>query len=188
MGANLITIQEYKLHNSINSTNQDAQLKALIPQVSDLVKSYCRRTFIDHFDEIKTEVFDGGYNTFLLKETPIVQIISVSESDNYGQTYTKLTKFQDWVNQDDKIIGLTAGAFKHKINGYKVDYFAGYEAVPQDLRLAVLDLVQYYMRNDSAVHNTKSITPNTMQVEYITSANFPVHIKRILDQYMADYA
>ena len=188
MGANLVTLQEYKIHSGINSTNQDAELNQLIPQVSELVKSYCRRSFIDYYDEAKTEFFDGGFKKLLLKETPVVQIISVSASDNYGQTYTKLTKFTDWVQKDDQVVSLSPQGFPEKVNGYKVDYFAGYEAVPQDLKIAILDLMYYYMRSDSAVHSTKSISPNTMQVEYITNTNLPAHIKRILDLYMADYS
>lgn len=181
MGADLVTLQEYKIHNGITSTNQDAELKALIPQVSDLVKTYCRRTFIDYYDEAKTEIFDGGFKKLLLKETPVVQIIAVSRSQDYGQTYTKLTKFQDWVQKDDQIVSLAPIGFAEGINAYKVDYFAGYETVPNDLKIAVLDLIYYYMRSDSAVHSTKSISPNTMQVEYITNTNLPAHIKRILD-------
>lgn len=188
MGADLVTLQEYKIHNSINSTNQDAELKLLIPQVSELVKTYCRRTFIDYYDEAKTEFFDGGFNNFLLKETPVVQVIAVSSSDDYGQTYSKLTKFKDWVQKSDQIISLDPRGFPEKVNGYKVDYFAGYEAVPNDLKIAVLDLIYYYMRSDSAVHSTKSVSPNTMQISYITDSSFPAHIRRILDLYQADYS
>ena len=188
MGADLVTLQEYKIHTGITSTNQDAEIKALLPQVSDLVKSYCRRTFIDYYDEAKTEIFSGGFKNILLKETPVVNIIAVSYSGDYGQTYTKLTKFKDWVQQGDQIYSLDPRGFAEQINGYKIDYFAGYETVPADLKIALLDLIYYYMRSDSAVHSTKSISPNTMQVEYITNTNLPAHIKRILDLYMADYA
>lgn len=188
MGANLVTLNEYKIHAGITSTNQDAELNAIIPQISALVKTYCRRSFVDYYDETKTEVFDGGFKKLLLKETPVVQIISVSASEDYGQTYQKLTKFTDWVQKDDEIISLSPQGFLEKVNGYKVEYFAGFETVPQDLKIAVLDLIYYYMRSDSAVHSTKSISPNTMQVEYITNTNLPAHIKRILDLYMADYS
>lgn len=187
MGADLITLQEYKIHAGITSTNQDAELKAILPQVSDLVKTYCRRSFIDYYDEVKTEIFDGGFKNILLKETPVVQIIGVSKSEDYGQTYTQLTKFQDWVQKDDQIISLDPRGFVEGINAYKVDYFAGFETTPGDLKVAVLDLIYYYMRSDSAVHSTKSISPNTMQVEYITNTSLPAHIKRILDMYQADY-
>ena len=69
----------------------------------------------------------------------------------------------------------------------RISYTAGYEILPEDLRLAVLDLISYYMKNDSAVHAQRLAMPNTMQVEYLTSTNLPAHIKRILDLYTLSY-
>jgi hypothetical protein len=74
-----------------------------------------------------------------------------------------------------------------KVNAFRFTYNAGYETIPEDLKLAAMDLTQYYMRNDSAVHSTKSISPNTMQIEYVSSTNLPAHVKRVLDQYTAYY-
>jgi len=188
MGANLITKAEYKAYAGINSINQDAEIDSLIPKVSELVKSYCRRAFVDYVDEAKTEVFRGGFDQLLLSEFPVTQVISVQQSKDYGQTYTKLTKFVDWIQDGDTVVSLdpTLG-FAELINGYKVSYFAGYETLPEDLKLATLDLVTYYLKNSSAVHSTKSIQPNTMQVEYITGSQFPAHIRRVLDMYKANY-
>ena len=186
--ADLLTKQEYKTYAGINSTNQDAEIEFLIPKVSELVKTYCRRTFIDHFDEAKIEIFKGGHSTIILKETPVTQVISVERSTNYGQNYTKLTKFTDWVQDGDTIVSLDAqGIWKELINGYRVTYFAGYEVVPQDLKLAVLDLVTYYRKNDGAIHSSKAPGTNSVQIEYVSTTNLPAHIKRVLDQYVADY-
>ena len=57
-----------------------------------------------------------------------------------------------------------------------------------DLKLAVLDLVEYYSKNNSAVHVNRDVTPNVTQIQYVATTNFPAHIKRVLDQYIADYA
>ena len=62
-----------------------------------------------------------------------------------------------------------------------------YTTLPEDLKLAVLDLVEYYMKNNSAVHVNRDVTPNVTQINYVTTSNFPAHIKRVLDQYVADY-
>lgn len=187
MGTNLVTKAEYKAYAGISSTNQDSEIDSLVPKVSELIKTYCRRTFIDYVDEAKTEVFKGGFNTFLLTEFPVIQVISVQTSDDYGQTYTKLTKFTDWVQDGDNVLSLSVDGFKEKVAGYKVSYFAGFETVPQDLKLATLDTIQYYLKNSSAVHTTKSVSPNTMQVEYISGSQFPAHIRRVLDMYKANY-
>jgi hypothetical protein len=185
--ADLITKQEYKTYAGINSINHDAEIDFLIPKVSDLVKTYCRRSFIDFVDEAKVEVMNGGYDKLILKESPVTQIISVEFSSDYGKTYTKLVKFTDWAQNGDYIFSTGYPVFKEHINGYKVTYFAGYEVVPADLKLAVLDLVTYYRKNDGAIHSTKAPGTNSVQIEYVSTTSLPAHIKRVLDLYTADY-
>jgi len=187
MATNLVTKAEYKAYMGISSTNSDAEIDFLIPKVSDLVKTYCRRTFIDYYDEAKIEVFDGGFKTIILKETPVVTVNSVAYSADYGKTYTNLIKFTDYVVRADYVLSLNSMGFPEQINGYRVNYFAGYEVVPGDLKLAVLDLIEYYSRNNGAVHSTRDLNPNTTQINYVASSNFPASIKRVLDQYMADF-
>lgn len=188
MGANLITRQEYKQYMGINSANQDGEIDVLIPKVSEFAKTYCKRTFIDYANDPYVEVVDGGYQNIFLRETPVLSIASVSVSTDYGQTYTKINKFIDWVQQGDSIRTLNPqGVFQSLIQGYKITYFGGYESVPEDLKLAVMDLLTYYKDNEAAVKSTKAAGTNTTQIEYIQSSSLPAHIRRILDLYMADY-
>ena len=187
--ADLITRAEYKNYLGISSSNKDTEIDLLIPKVSQLVKTYCRRNFTDYYDEAKTEYFDGGFDKLILKETPVSNVTQVSKSTNYGQTYTNLTKFTDWILDGDSVRAVSNGGwFQEYMRGYRVTYTAGYESVPEDLKLAVLDLVEYYSKNNSAVHVNRDVTPNVTQIQYVASTNFPAHIKRVLDQYTADYA
>lgn len=185
--ANLITRAEYKAYANISSTNSDTEIDAIIPKVSQLVKTYCRRSFVDYVDEAKNETFEGGYGTLLLKETPVTQVLLLELSTDYGQTYTELTEFKDWVASGDYVVSVNPQGFKPYVNGYRVSYFAGYETVPEDLKLAVLDLVTYYRKNDGAIHSTKAPGTNAVQIEYISTTSLPAHIKRVLDMYVADY-
>ena len=66
-------------------------------------------------------------------------------------------------------------------------YIAGYEDVPPDVALAVMDLVTYYRQNDGAIHSTKAPGTNNVQIEYISTTSLPAHIRRVLDLYVADY-
>jgi hypothetical protein len=191
MGKNLVTKAEYKTYAGITSTNQDAEIDLLIPKVSELVKSYCRRSFIDGLDDPLIQRTNGGFEKIILSEGPVTQVLSVQASSDYGQTYTDLAEYTDWVldGEDNTIMSLSPQGFERAVNGYQVSYFAGYEAVPEDLKLAVLDLVTYYRKNDASVHNNR--TPGgggSVQLEYIMNTNFPAHIKRVLDLYVADYA
>ena len=185
----LVTLEEYKTYVGISSPNQDDSIQSIIPKVSQLVKTYCRRTFLDWVDETKTEVFSGG-DYLVLEEFPVLSVGGVEYSSDYGKTYTSLTEYDDWVldveNQYIKPLN-PFNTFTRGINAYRVSYTAGYETLPGDLKLAVLDLITYYLKNDSAVHSAKAPGTNTVQIEYISTTNLPAHIKRVLDFYMSHY-
>lgn len=195
MAADLVTLEEYKAYMGISSSTQDTEISAIIPKVSQLVKTLCRRTFVDYVNDAKTETYSGGTGKFYLKEYPILSIIGIEFSTDYGQTSTSLIEYIDYVlDEEDGTIISTAidsygdpVAFTRYINGYKITYTAGYEELPEDLKLAVLDLVTYYMKHDSAIHSTKSPGSNTVQIEYVTSTKLPSHISRVLDLYTASF-
>lgn len=192
MALDLITLAEYKTYVGISSTNQDATVKQLIPQVSALVKNICRRTFLDYVNDFKIETFRGAAhaNRMQLTETPIMQVNTVEFSEDFGKTYTTLTEYDHYVVvPEDDAVELIASQYidYFKTNAFRITYNAGYDAIPGDLKLAVADLIQYYVRNDSAIHSQKAVGANTVQIEYITTTNLPAHIKRVLDQYTAFY-
>jgi hypothetical protein len=189
MGANLVTLAEYKAYAGITSTNSDTEINAIIPKVSQLVKTICRRTFVDYVNDSKEEIFTGGWSKLFLKEYPILAIDSVEASTDYGQTYTELIEFTDYVldREDEAITCIYANEFPKYVNGYKVTYTGGYETLPDDLKIAVLDLVTYYIKNDMSVHSPKAPGTNSVQIEYVTNANLPAHIMRVLYLYMGSY-
>lgn len=191
MGLPLITRTEYKAYVGITSPNSDAVIDSLIPKVSELVKNYCRRTFVDYVNDAKVETTSGGYGeNLLLAEYPVISVTSVGWSEDYGQNYTDLVEFTDYVVEVEKgyIVALSAsGEWDKCLNGYQVTYTAGYETLPEDLKLAVMDLVTYYIKNDASVHSPKAPGTNSVQIEYITSSAFPAHIKRVLDLYRASW-
>lgn len=188
MALNLTTRADYKAYAGIKSTNSDAEIDSLIPKISQFVKTYCRRSFVDYWDTPLVQVFDGGYRELILAETPLVAVASVQQSTDFGVTYTTLTRNTDWVIRGDTVYSTDPRGFEPLVNGYKVTYTAGYEDVPNDLELAIMDLITYYRKNDSAIHSSKSPGTNAVQIEYISTTNLPAHIKRVLDLYVSDYA
>lgn len=183
----LITKAEYKKYAGISSTNQDAKINILVPKISQFVKNYCKRTFIDYAFDYKTEVFNGDLDSFILNEPPILEVQSVEFSSDYGQNYTELVEYTDWVLDGYQIKPITQATFPKYIRGYKVTYRGGYEELPEDLHLATMDLVSYYLKNDGAVNAVKFTNTSTMQTEYISDAALPSYIRRILDNYVLDY-
>ena len=188
MGTNLVTRAEYKTYVGITNPNQDAEIDTLISKVSALVKTYCKQSFIDSFDEPKNEFSNGGVDIIYLKEHPVISVVSVEVSNDYGKTYTRMGEFEDWVFDINNFgVRSTTSGFQEKTNGYKISYTCGYETVPEDLKLAVMDLITYYRKNDSAIHSPKAPGSNNVQIEYISTTSLPAHIRRILDLYVADY-
>ena len=187
MATDLITLAEYKAYANITNPNHDAEIISLIPKVSALVKNYCAGSFVDYYDEDKVEYFNGDVGNFILKEWPVVSVSGVEYSSDYGQTYTSLTEFVDWVEDSGFILSINASGFPRQLRGYKVSYKAGYEVLPEDLKLAILDLVTYYRRNDGAIHSPKAPGTNSVQIEYITTTSLPAHIRRVLDLYKGDF-
>ena len=185
----LVTRAEYKSYMGISSNTSDSAIDNLIPKVSDLVKTICRRSFIDYVGTPKIEYTEGGTEAIQLDEYPVLSILSLEYSEDYGKTYTTLTEYTDFVlsKATNSLRPILTSAFPEAINGYRITYTAGYDAIPDDLKLVTLDIVAYYLKNDSAVHTHKNVNPNSMQIEYLSNTHFPAHIKRVLDLYTASY-
>lgn len=189
MGLPLVTKAEYKAYVGITSTTQDSIIDSLIPKVSALVKNICRRTFIDYVNDARVEYSDGGGTVMVLGEYPVLSL-SVEYSVDYGNTYTSLLEYVDYAlsKASSDIYAINNTEFKYSPNAYKFTYTAGYEELPDDLKLAVMDLITYYIKNDSAIHSSKAPGTNSVQIEYVTTTNLPAHIKRVLDLYAANYS
>lgn len=189
MGLSLITKAEYKAYAGLTSPTSDAQIDILVPKVSELAKSICRRTFVDYVDDTKVEYHDGGSKIIVPQEYPVINIVSLEYSADYGNTYTPLVEYTDYAlsrNTHD-IHSISPLGFPYVPNGFKLTYNAGFITIPEDLKLGLLDLVTYYIKNDMAVHSNKAPGTNTVQIEYVTNTNLPAHIKRVFDMYAANY-
>jgi len=185
MGLPLVTLAEYKAYAGIANPKEDADIELLIVKISAYVKNLCRRTFIDYASTPKVEIHSGGFSNIITEEYPILSVNSVESSSDYGATYTAYTDFVHDKRRDE--IVCTNGIFPEGVNALKVTYTAGFAAIPEDLKLAVFDLITYYRKNDSSIHSTKAPGTNAVQIEYITSSALPIHIRRVLELYIADY-
>lgn len=192
--ANLITLQDYKTAEGITQPKDDARLNVLVPSVSQLVKTYCGNSFVDYYSSNKTETIDINWGTYIaqLTESPINTIVSVQERTAYNASYTTLTTgaHEFYLHSDtDSIYRTTSsGSFQNwptGVGAVKIVYTAGYSAIPGDLKLAVLDLITYYLKDEHK--QRQSIAGASIQNQGSTSQNnnvsFPDHIKRVLDLY-----
>ena len=82
----------------------------------------------------------------------------------------------------------STGGEKHWARGpgaVQVTYRAGYPSTPLDLKLAVIDLVTYYARDEYKERRTLAgaTLQNPQASRQDSSVAFPDHIKRVLDLY-----
>jgi hypothetical protein len=189
----LVTLIEYKAAEGINTPKNDEQLNKIIPSVSQLVKTYCANTFVDYYSTNKIDTINVDWDTHIvqLTESPVNTIVSVEERPNYGSSYLTLTTgayeyYLDTIT--DSVIRTTNGTYKNWSRGpgaVRVTYTAGYASVPADLRLAVFDLITYYLKDEHK--ERRSIAGASIQNQASSSQRnnvaFPDHIKRVLDLY-----
>lgn len=191
--ANLLSLEDYKLAKGINGVNEDAKITPLLASVSQLVRTYCGREFTTYYASDKTEYFTIKWEEDFvqLEETPIVSITSVSEREAISESYVALTSTEYYLDTDtDSIyrvdtLGTGYMAYKKGPASVKVIYKAGYSACPADLKLAVIDLITYYLKDEHKTNRSiGSVTvQNQMTRTHRDSPDMPDHIKRVLDLY-----
>ena len=198
--ADLVTLQQYKDFAGLQGVQNDARINTIIDQVSQLVKSYCSSTIIDYAATNKTEFFtvkDDLVDTIILEESPIIDVVSVEERTGQADAYVTLItensnnsgKYEYVVNDDSDSITRTSDSgtksWPKGPKSVKVVYKAGYVSTPDDLKLAVFDLIKYYLKDERKERMTIAGATVENQVSSSLSGNigFPDHIKRILDMY-----
>ena len=191
--ADLTTIADYKDAEGINNPKHDLRLESLVPAVSQLVKTYCGNSIVDFFSTNKEELFNINWDTYIvqLTESPVNALVSVSERPDQGSSYTLLNSG----NNDFYLDKATDSVFRTNSTGYsnwkkgpgavKIGYTAGYATTPTDLKLAVFDLISYYLHDEHK--ERKVLAGASIQNQATTSMRdnvaFPDHIKRVLDLY-----
>mgnify|MGYP001382034813 CR=1 FL=1 len=191
--ADLITLATYKDAEGLGTPKEDIKINAIIPSVSQLVKTYCGNSFVDFYSSNKTETFTIDWSTHIvqLTESPVNAIVSVQERDAYNNSYTTLTTgaYEYALNTNtDSVLRTTSSGYKNwptGVDAVKIVYTAGYSSVPEDLKLAVIDLITYYLKDEHKERRTiaGASIQNQASSSQRNNVAFPDHIKRVLDLY-----
>jgi hypothetical protein len=197
--ANLITLDDYKLLEGINSTTSDDKFEYLITATSRLVRTYTGQDFDAYVGSPgKTELFDIQWSTYTvqLAETPVIGVVSVFERSSQSESYVQLfangtnSKYEWYFdNLSESIFRTTeSGSYQdwpRGVGAVKVIYTAGYTTIPHDLKLAVADLVTYYHKDE--YKERQSIGSASREGAGVSTIRndpgFPDHIRRVLDLY-----
>ena len=198
--ANLVTLQQYKDFAGLQGVKTDARINIIIPQVTQIVKTYCGTSLIDYYSSAKTEYFniiDRLTTRIMLDEGPIVSVTSVQERDSQADAYiTLITENSDSSGKYEYIIDATTDSiirttstgtknFRIGHKAVKVVYTAGYSVTPADLKLAIFDLIKYYLKVErkARMQIAGAMVENQVSTSLVNNIGFPDHIKRILDFY-----
>jgi len=198
--ANLVTLQQYKDFAGLQGVQSDARINVIIPQVTQIVKTYCGTSLIDYYSSATTEYFnivDRITTRIMLDAGPIVAVTSVQERDSQSDSYVTLItensdssgKYEYIVDSmTDSIIRTSEEVDKSFPKGrkaVKVVYTAGYSACPEDLKLAIFDLVKYYLKDErkERMQIAGAMIENPVSTSIANNTGFPDHIKRVLDMY-----
>lgn len=197
--ADLITLDQYKLLEGINSTQYDEKFETLITAVSALVRNYTGQEFDTYSGSpALTETFNIRWSsdTVELGYGPVLQIQNVYERSAQSEAYTEL--FSDGAGSPaayDYVLETPCFLIRTTDTGYqnwpcgigavKVIYTSGYASTPADMQLAVADIVSYYHNNEQK--QRQSIASATREGAPASSIRndpgFPDHIRRVLDLY-----
>ena len=189
--ANLITLADYKQIEGLTNPKDDFRINQLIDSVSQLVKTYCGNSIVDFYTTNKVETVNMDWDTHIvqLTESPVNTIVSVEKRDSVTESYTTVPTTDYYLDATtDSVLYVTGSTYKNWPRGagsVKITYTAGYSACPTDLRLAVVDLIKYYMKDERKERMSigGASIENPVSTSLRNNIGFPDHIKRVLDLY-----
>lgn len=209
--AALVTVQEIKNYLQIDSnvdSTSAANLSTIANYASKAIESFCGREFSS---ASVVEIHNGGRSSVFVNRIPINNVAEVAEYD--GKQYVPLTAsvldtgelpnveanasatpgfiFDPETGKISRDTGFDSGfpnlgivtpfIFRNIMNGVKVTYNGGFDTIPDDLKLATLDYIKIIYKQEQGAL-TFSLEGESKEVPRL-SANFPPHIRRILDLY-----
>lgn len=187
--ANLVTLADYKEYKKLTKTDDDDNLNALITSISQMIKTYCGHSFIDYYSVDKEEIFNVGcnQNSVILNEWPINSITSVQYRSTYDEAYETEDSSEYYMDMSSDALFKHSGYWPMGFGSLKVTYKGGYSETPEDLKVAVFDLVTHYFKEEykerrsigaASIDNSTRFNSSKFSV-----SKWPAHIVRVLDLY-----
>ena len=193
----LVTLEEYKSYNALSDNpKEDEKISLLISSVSSLIQAYLKLDFIGGRNVTEVQSLDYDTNTIFLDNYPVVGPVIVTESNRYtydSSIHVPLLYASDYI-LDARLGTLTRiytlGGFPNwpiapaivTINYSTAPYFgAGIDTIPADLKLATIELVKYYMKEE--YRQSKTVQGTSIVNTLSNGTDFPQHIQVLLDRY-----
>ena len=186
MAQPLVTLAEYKLYKKISKTEADPEIQFIIDSVNTLVRTFLGHSVIDFYTNPTVETFNikEAQPSIQVNEWPIKEVIEIQTRKGYNVDYEVVDPASYFVDPTVDSIYVHDGFWNPGFGSVKVQYTAGFETVPPDLKIATLDLIHHYYKEeykDKKQIGNSSID-NTNRYAALAS-EWPIHIIRVLDMY-----
>lgn len=185
----IITLQEYKSYQGLKNPDNDPKITFLVSAVSNLIKAYTGLHFGDGVTPITdTYSFDYDTNSIYLNTYPVasVQSVTILGSTNI-YPYDSTVHWPYTVGTDyylsDGILNKISGYWPQSPATIQVTYMGGFasDEIPQDLQLAAIQLIEYYVQE--GYKTTRQISGTSVVNQTTKDPVLPPHIRAILDSY-----
>lgn len=183
--AALISVEDYKLYKKLTKTDADESLVYIVSSVSSLIKTYCGHSFIDFYTTAKVETFNvnQSQHAIILNEWPLKAITSVQYREEYDQPYLTLDATEYFADASRDTLFIHKGYWSEGFGAVKVTYTAGYENTPDEIKIAALDLVHHYFKEEYKERKTLGAATIDTGFSKMGTSKWPPHIARVLDMY-----
>ncbi|NTV02431.1 MAG: hypothetical protein HGB04_06550 [Chlorobiaceae bacterium] len=174
----LTTVAAVKSFLSIESTADDALIASIIGAESELIEAY-----IDRSVAVKpwSDIFGGGGNCeHRFRQSPVQAITRVMIDGMEIAEAGEITE-RGYLLDDGRLL-LFGYCFAWGRNNCRIDYTAGWTAVPEAIAHACLELVSYRYRNKDRVGLMSKVSP-VGETTSFSQKEMPDHVRLLLNQY-----
>lgn len=182
----ILTLAEYKSIKNRTKTDEDVSLQLVIDTVNNIIESFLDRD--PHLATGITEFISLDYDTDIIfpKRWPITAITSIKEIPEGSpiadlSLYTALVYDVDYVFEEDRIYRINSKNWLRGPKRVHITYSAGYTTIPQSLKLAAVELADFYIKEEYLQSRVAGTTTITNLVSDI--AKIPAHVRMILNTY-----
>lgn len=169
-------------------SSDDALMQVLLDRASADVENYTKRRF-----EIQsyTEEFNGGNDSLILDNYPVISITSIRDfADPNNPVTVDSSTYTLYPNEGHVVLSARGfglpSTWAFGIRRWEVNYSAGFNTIPLDITQAVLFSVSsWYNNRDGGEFRSESIGDYSYTVSEIAERmGLPSTVKRILSSYV----
>lgn len=181
----MITLEDYKKYKKLTKTDNDEELTAIIGSVVAMIKSYCGHSFVDYYTTPKVETFNTqqSQHALILNEWHLKDVSLVEYRDSYDEAYKTLASSEYYADKAIDAIFRHSGYWPQGFAAVRVTYTAGYASVPEDVKIAGLDLVHHYYKEEYKERKSIGAASVDTGLSKMSNTKWPAHVARVLDLY-----